>query len=256
MGEFTLASDNYELRGWLREPARGTGPFPCILLCHGIPSGQPAEPGDLGYPALLERVAGRGLACIYFNFRGTGDSQGDFSFRGWLRDLEAVADAVLNGIEPFQDIDMGRLGILAFSGGAAVSIDFAARHHHFQAIASMASPADLTELMPRENLAEILAHWKDIGLIRDPGFPPDADQFYRELKDLSPLRHVAWVAPTPLLIVHGELDDLVPVYAAHQLFEAAGEPKELRVLPGAGHKLRLVPEAVEGALDWLQERLG
>ena len=249
-------SDGYELRGWLREPADGLGLFPCVLLCHGIPSGQPAESGDYGYPALMERIAGRGLACIYFNFRGTGDSQGDFSFGGWLRDLERVVDAVLNGRSPFGDIDMGRLAILAFSGGAAVSIDFAARHHHFQAIASMASPADLVELIPRENLAEILAHWKGIGLIRDPGFPPDAEQFHLEVEELSPLRHVAWVAPTPLLIVHGELDDLVPLHAARQLFEAAEEPKELRILPGAGHKLRLAPEAVAGALDWLQARLG
>lgn len=255
MEGFTIASDAYRLRGWLREPASGHAPFPCILLCHGIPSGQAPDAGDPGYPALMEEISSRGIACVHFNLRGTGDSDGDFSFGGWLRDLETVADALLHGFEPLQDIDAGRLAILAFSGGAAVSIDCAARHHHFQALASMASPADLSELIPRENLAEILAYWKRIGLIRDPGFPPDADQFHREVKALSPVRHVAGVVPTPLLIVHGELDDVVPVHAAHRLFEAAGEPKELRVLPGAGHKLRLVPEAIAGALDWLQGKL-
>ncbi len=255
MEEFTIASDEYRLRGWLQMPQKGQAPFPCTLLCHGIPSGRPPDANDPGYPALMEKIAGRGIASIHFNFRGTGESEGDFSFGGWLRDLEAIADALLYGDETFGDMDAGRLAVLAFSGGAAVSVDCAARHHRFSALACMSSPADLTELIPRENLAEFLDHWRSIGIIRDTAFPPDADRFYREVEELSPLRHIGAVAPTPVLIVHGESDGIVPVQAAHELYEEAAEPKELRVLPGAGHRLRLVPEAMEGALDWLQAHL-
>ena len=40
---------------------------------------------------------------------------------------------------------------------------------------------------------------------------------------------------TPLLIIHGALDEMVPVVQGRALFEAANEPKTFRLLPGAGH---------------------
>ncbi len=255
MEEFTVSSDNLVLRGWLSKPTGGNTSFPTVIICHGIPSGASPDPTDPGYPALMEKVAERGMAAVHFNFRGTGASEGNFSLGGWLRDLERVVDAVLYGREPFGESDAGRLGLLAFSGGAAVGINCAARHHHLAAIASLASPADLTELLPRERLDEALGHWRGIGIIRDPAFPPDPEAFYREIVELSPLRHVANVAPAPLLLAHGGADDVVPVNAANRLYEAAEEPKELWVLPGAGHRLRLVPEAMQGVLGWLQKQL-
>ncbi len=251
MKEFTITSDNLKLAGCLQAPESGSPPWPCVLLCHGIPSGNPPEAGDPGYPGLMKRIAGRGWASVYFNFRGTGASEGDFSFGGWLRDLETVADAILYGPEPFGDLDAGRIAILAFSGGAATAIDCAARHHHFSAVVSMAAPADLGELLPAESLKEMLAHFKGIGIVRDANFPADAGVWRQEALALSPLRHIAAVAPAPLLLVHGEQDDIVHVHAAQQLFAAAREPKELRILPDAGHRLRLVPAAMDLALDWL-----
>jgi len=40
---------------------------------------------------------------------------------------------------------------------------------------------------------------------------------------------------SPILIIHGELDELIPVGEGLDLFEAAPEPKELYLVPGAGH---------------------
>ena len=39
----------------------------------------------------------------------------------------------------------------------------------------------------------------------------------------------------PVLILHGEVDEIVPVGHAEALFEAAREPRRLHVVPGAGH---------------------
>jgi hypothetical protein len=41
--------------------------------------------------------------------------------------------------------------------------------------------------------------------------------------------------PTPLLILHGERDAIVPVDLGRRLFEAANEPKALHVFPEPGH---------------------
>ena len=39
----------------------------------------------------------------------------------------------------------------------------------------------------------------------------------------------------PVLILHGDKDEVVPLDAGRRLFEAAREPKQLHVIPGAGH---------------------
>ena len=43
------------------------------------------------------------------------------------------------------------------------------------------------------------------------------------------------IAPTPVLIVHGDRDEYFPADHAEQLFEAARQPKELWIVPGFGH---------------------
>jgi len=52
---------------------------------------------------------------------------------------------------------------------------------------------------------------------------------------LPPADAAAKVAPTPLLIVHGDRDEYFPADHAEQIFEAARHPKELWVVPGFGH---------------------
>ena len=52
---------------------------------------------------------------------------------------------------------------------------------------------------------------------------------------LNPIKFVARISPRPLLIIHGEADTTVPPEMSHALFEKAGEPKTLWMVPGAGH---------------------
>jgi fermentation-respiration switch protein FrsA (DUF1100 family) len=55
------------------------------------------------------------------------------------------------------------------------------------------------------------------------------------LSDISPRRHIANVSPRPLLIIHGLADPLIPPSEAQLNFATAREPKELWLVPGAGH---------------------
>jgi pimeloyl-ACP methyl ester carboxylesterase len=52
---------------------------------------------------------------------------------------------------------------------------------------------------------------------------------------VPPADAAAKIAPTPLLIVHGDRDEYFPTDHAEQLFEAAHQPKELWIVPGFGH---------------------
>jgi pimeloyl-ACP methyl ester carboxylesterase len=61
---------------------------------------------------------------------------------------------------------------------------------------------------------------------------------------LPPADAAALIAPTPVLIVHGDRDEYFPSDHAEQLFEAARQPKELWIVPGLGH----AESAVSGPL--------
>ena len=64
------------------------------------------------------------------------------------------------------------------------------------------------------------------------------------------------LAPRPLLLVHGEDDTRLPPRCSEQIFEWAKEPKELAIIPGAGHGLRECRDELADLLKrWLVEKL-
>lgn len=68
----------------------------------------------------------------------------------------------------------------------------------------------------------------------------------------APHELVDRIAPIPLLIIHGEWDNTVHPRNAHLLYEAAGEPKELVVVPRGGHD---APHLTEATVTLIQEWL-
>ena len=251
--DLVLKSGDITLRGKVLVPTQA-GTCPLIILCHGIPSGVPV-PGDTGYDALARRLVESGAGVCYFNFRGTGVSEGDFSLAAWVDDLSAVLEEVEKGEGPFQGCDPGRTALMGFSGGGMVSIICAARRGGLKAVATLASPADHSRLLTRESIGAFIAHARGIGIIRDPEYPASEEDYYREMVGVRPVQEVGGLSPAPVLIVHGDMDDLVPVEEARRLFQAAGEPKELFIVKGGGHKLRHDPEAMDKAISWVLDRL-
>ena len=83
-------------------------------------------------------------------------------------------------------------------------------------------------------------------MLRVAGVDPD---------NVRPLAHVSEISPRPLLLVAGTADNDTPLPVMERLFAAAGEPKQLWVVPGAGHggAFALAPqeyaERVIGFLD-------
>jgi len=64
------------------------------------------------------------------------------------------------------------------------------------------------------------------------------------------------VAPRAMLLVHGTADKVLPASCSRQVFDRAGEPKELMLYPGAGHGLDEVREELLDLLvRWIPEHL-
>jgi dipeptidyl aminopeptidase/acylaminoacyl peptidase len=221
---------------------------PAVCLCHGVPSGNPPDPDDGGYPALAERICRKDYGVFYFNFRGTGDSGGNFDLLGWTRDLQAVVDYLYS----LRNIDSSRLYLVGFSGGAATSVYVASKDRRVSGVAACACPAHFNLLMDRDTPQATIDRYRSIGIIRDDDFPETTESWFDNLKLVQPIDHVAGIAPRSLLLVHGNLDETVPIAHAHELFAKAGEPKQLIVLEAAGHRLRQEEKVVVTILDWLE----
>jgi len=246
----TLKVDGLNIVGQLNLTP-GKMPYPTVCVCHGIPAGI-RNPKDRGYALLAEQICRHGFAVLIFNFRGTGASSGNLDILGWTRDLKAVIDYLC----ALPEVDKSRLSLLGFSGGAAVGIYVAAQDNRVSSVVACACPAEFTLLTKADNPSPLVDHFRSIDVIRDSDFPPSAQEWLTGFKLLSPINYVAGISPRPLLLVHGSQDETVKVSDARRLYARAGEPKQLIIVDGAGHRLRQSDEAMAIVLGWLKSQAG
>jgi pimeloyl-ACP methyl ester carboxylesterase len=247
--ESTIKSGDLLLAGNLSRPSRPvTDPPPALILCHGFPAG-PGGAATSGqtYPELADYLAAEtGWVVLTFNFRGTGESLGDFSLGGWLDDLRAAVDHLLATER------VSGVWVAGSSTGGALAICEAAEDERVRGVATLAAPATFSGWA--EDPDGFLAHARAIGVLSDPGHPADRDAWARELREIRPIAVVAKIPPRPLLVVHGSDDETVPLDDARALAEAAGETAELRVVNQAGHRLRHDPRTVAVLIGWLEQQ--
>jgi dipeptidyl aminopeptidase/acylaminoacyl peptidase len=246
--EIRFEADGLKLTGELYISSTGKVQ-PALCICHGIPAAPP-DPTDRGYALLAERFCRAGFLTLIFNFRGTGKSQGSLDMRGWGRDLKAALDFLSRRSEA----DRTHLCLLGFSGGAAVSIHAAALDPRVSSVVTCACPADFDSLYERQTPLEAIERFRQIGAIRDRDFPPSIEDWQRGFETITPINWIDRISPRALLLVHGDADEVIPLEHAHRLYRKAREPKELKLIPGGRHKLRLDEAAMSLVLEWLKAR--
>ena len=67
---------------------------------------------------------------------------------------------------------------------------------------------------------------------------------------------VGELAPKPLLLIHGDADTILPHESSQALYDRAGEPKTIKILPGVGHRLSEAADQVFDLVrDWLLQKI-
>ncbi|MFC2069591.1 alpha/beta hydrolase [Chloroflexota bacterium] len=243
--DITLQVDHINIEGRIYLPGRGDRTsYPAVCICHGIPSGNPPDPNDGGYPLFAERICEEGFAVFIFNFRGTGNSGGNIDMMGWTRDLKVAIDY----LSALPGIDVARLTLLGFSAGAAVSVYVASQDRRASAVIACACPAEFNFNDP----LPLIERFRIINVIRDNDFPQSIEEWNNGFKLVSPFETISGIAPGQLMIVHGNRDDVVDVSQAYRLYARAGEPKQLIIVDGATHRLRQNDRAMAIVIDWLK----
>jgi fermentation-respiration switch protein FrsA (DUF1100 family) len=251
MPEITLKVNGLKIRGELHLPAEGSPPFPGVILCHGLPTGAPPDPTDGGYPLLARQLAEQGMAALAFSFRGCYSSEGNFDIAGWSRDLEGAIDYLWS----LEELDDSRLALLGFSAGAAVSVYVGAADKRVSAVAACACPSDFSSIYQAEKPQQTLDYFRKIGILREPGFPPYPEEWLNGFRRINALHSVGEIAPRPLLLLHGSADNVVPPEHSRRLYARAGQPKNLVIMEGDGHRLRRSQPALRVVFAWLRQRL-
>ncbi|HHW40319.1 MAG TPA: alpha/beta fold hydrolase [Syntrophomonadaceae bacterium] len=227
----------------------GRNPEYVVVVCHGFLG---TRRGGGRAVVLGERLAAAGYGVLRFDFAGSGESEGDFASATLTKnaaDLQAALD-FLTGMGYRKFIALGR----SF-GGNAVLVG-AARDRRIQGVCLWSTPVDMAAVL-RVILGEDLyqAMLQGNAVTFDDGYrtyTKKAD-FLQDLGNYRMQELAAALSPRPVLIVHGEADELVPVENARLLFRAAGEPRELFLIPGGNHHLsEHQHQAVAATLGWLQ----
>lgn len=239
-----LRSGSESLACHLSVPTTIDNDVPGVVLCHGFPIGPLDARRSAGtFPELIDRIATEvGFAALTFTFRGCGQSSGDFSLQGWMDDLRAGIAHLRStaGVE--------RVIVVGTNTGGSLAICAAADDPRVRAAALLSPRADFDDWA--DHPRRFLEHARQIGAIRTPAFPPSLDEWARAFRRFRPEVAAQRFSPRPLLVLHGDDDESVPVSDARRIATAHGNA-EMSVLRGAGHRLRHDPRAIAVLLGWL-----
>jgi fermentation-respiration switch protein FrsA (DUF1100 family) len=228
-------TDGLTLSAWFlpsRTPAKGT-----ILFLHGNAQNISTHLGSVYW------LPERGFNVLLLDYRGYGASQGQPSVPGAQQDI----DSAMRYLVARRDIDPRRIVVLAQSLGGALGLHYLAHSGYRQHLRGAVIDSAFTGY--REIAGEKLrGSWLT--------WPLSWPLSLTVTDDYRPLAAAPQVAPIPLLFLHGDRDEVIPVQHARRLYEAAREPKELWIVEGAAHIQSLDQPAVRDRLvSWLTARL-
>ena len=208
------ADDGVELYGWFL-PAKGSATG-TIMQLHGNAENISTHFGSVAW------MPARGFNVFVFDYRGYGASEGLPTLEGAQKDIDAAMKTLLarTGVEKDRIVMYGQ----SLGGALAVyNLAHSPFRAHMRALVIESAFSDYIEIA-REKFAD---HWITWPFQWLPSLTVD--------NRFSPLPAIKMISPIPLLILHGDRDGTVPVHHGRDLYDAALEPKQLWIVPGAGH---------------------
>jgi fermentation-respiration switch protein FrsA (DUF1100 family) len=217
---FFTSSDGTRLGGWFF-PARveaGKWPLGTVLQFHGN-----AENRSTHYSSLAW-VVSAGYNFFAFDYRGYGNSEGAPDQAGVYRDGLAAIDYVQRKVPAVA----GERDVILFGQSLGTGVlardyqDVTDRSRILSVV--MEAPFTSYKAMAREFLSRSFVTW----LLQPLGSLLVSDAY-------SPEHSYAKISPTPLLVVHGDQDQVVPFHQGELVFAGAHEPKMFWRVAGARH---------------------
>jgi dipeptidyl aminopeptidase/acylaminoacyl peptidase len=249
--QIVFENEGQRLYGMLHLPD-GEDTVPVVALFHGC-KGTRIEPHRI-FVKMARELMVHGIAALRFDFRGSGESEGDFvdmTVEGEISD--AIASMNFLQIQP--ELDPDRIGVLGLSLGGLVAACVAGRDTRVKSLALWAALSLVEEVsfLADERHQRQLAEW---GFIDWEGNLMGAS-FLEELAQMQPLEGVAHYQG-PALIIHGTSDESLRVQNALAYQNAIPGRTELHIVESAGHTFdshEWEEEVIEGTREWFLKTL-
>jgi pimeloyl-ACP methyl ester carboxylesterase len=235
------------LSGIIHHPAQGT-PRGAVILCHGMESNKESEK----LVSLGRAMAQRNIMVLRFDFRYVGESSGkfeDITYSGEVDDLKAAHILV-------QSRNPGKIAILGSSMGGTVALLFAAQQPSLAALVTVAAPIHPERFPSRVLTPAQSDEWRARGFTHYNGQRLNLS-LLEDLESLDVPEAVKKIT-CPVLILHGDADEIVPVEEAYEIDACLANSKRLSILPGTDHRLSdpaVMQRAITEALDWLTQHV-
>jgi len=198
--------DGLNLHGWF-VPGKKSSPdedLHTLLWFHGNAGNINHRLGNI--KMLHERVP---VNVFIIDYRQYGRSEGKISEKGTYID----AGAALAHLHSRKEINQEKIIFFGRSLGSAVAVELALKEK-------------CRALILETPFTSILEMGKKLY-----PFLPVSLLLKTKYDSLSKIRNIK----VPILIMHGDKDDLVPFEHGKRLYDMANEPKEFYTIPGAGH---------------------
>ncbi|APW46604.1 alpha/beta hydrolase [Rhodoferax antarcticus] len=248
-GDFGVAQEvclptrnNKMLTGWFVATS-GAAMSPAVVVMHGWGANASLMQGCL---APLH-AAGLGVLLLDARCHGRSDAEPFTSLPRFAEDIEAGLAWLAT--QPL--VDARRLAVIGHSVGAGAALLTATRHGEVRAVVSISAFAHPHEVMLRYltsyRIPYPLLGWYVLRHVqRVIGARFDA---------IAPLRSITHIS-SPVLLVHGREDEMVPLDDARRLL-AAGRPGSVQLLEVAGqHDLSTaLDQHLPEITDFLQQAL-
>lgn len=238
---------------------------PAVIVCSGYQGLKDIHPARFA-----RALVTHGYACLAFDYRGFGNSQGE---RGRLVPQDQIEDvrAALSFMETVTEVDAERISLIGWALGGGVAIAAAADDSRVRAVITINAIGDgeraARSMHDEQSWRELLERtstdrwretlWGESELVQPFKIVPLDDvtrgyvdeQLYGmegfgqgvtlESADFilrfRPERIVDRLAPRPLLLIHGAENRLHPPEESEEIYRLAKEPKEIVLLEDAGH---------------------
>jgi len=176
----------------------------------------------------IRKYMARGLGVFMMTYRGFGGSTGEPSEAANVADALHAYNMLVETVDPLDVIVYGE------SLGTGVAVQVAAARE----VGGLVLDAPYTSMV---ELAAL--HYPYI-----PGRWFMTDRYETR-------RHIQAVT-APVLIIHGEADDIIPVEMGREVYALTTAPKTLKTFPGAGHADHYLFGSYDAIYAWLDELRG
>jgi pimeloyl-ACP methyl ester carboxylesterase len=231
------------VHGILCLPERVEGKIPAIVF---VPGMDMIKEDWLG--TMLRKVASRGVAAFALDGPGHGESL--------LNGLKVTPDnfdrafaSVFDFVAGQPEVDGGQVGLFGVSWGSYLGIRAAAAEGRLAAVATGMGCYDGMEPLFAWCQPNFRSNYQYMSGVFD-------DAEFARMEDQLVLTDVLPAIKAPVLLMHGEFDELNPLEPVVDIYERITAPKEMWVFEDQFHPLGGVAAYMLGCgIDWLLARM-